>query len=139
MHGKEPGSCHKAEFSNYINVFVFLCQGYDTGSGGWVDKEGEKPFRITERDAVNEGGQQGIFYEEVLPGTSCLSSGLSQTATLASGDVKESSWSFGTSRDLAKTPFIPRPMTPKPAGPISAREHPGLDLGLLNFIGGAAS
>ena len=60
MHGKEPGSGHIAEFSNDVNVLVFLCQGYDTGSGGWVDKEGEKLFRLTEGDAVDEGEQQGI-------------------------------------------------------------------------------
>ena len=77
MHGKEPSSCHVAEFSNDVNVFVFLCQGYDTGSGGWVDKEGEELLRVAESDAVNEWGQKGIVYEEVLPGTSCLSFGLS--------------------------------------------------------------
>ena len=42
---------------------MFLSQGYDTGSGGWVNKEGEELLRVTEGDAVNEGGQQGIFYE----------------------------------------------------------------------------
>ena len=60
MHSKEPGSSHVAELSNNIYVFVLLSEWYDTGSGSRVHKKGEKLFRITEGDAVDEGEQQGI-------------------------------------------------------------------------------
>ena len=43
---------------------MFLSQGYDTGSGGWVDKEGEKLFRLTEGDAVDEALAQSINNRE---------------------------------------------------------------------------
>jgi len=39
---------------------VFLSQGYDTGSGGWVDKEGEEFLRVIEDDDVDEGSQQWV-------------------------------------------------------------------------------
>ena len=39
---------------------MFLSQGYDTGSGGWVDKEGEEFLRVIEGDDIEEGGQQGV-------------------------------------------------------------------------------
>ena len=60
MESEEPSSSHVAKLSNHIYVFVFLSQGYNSGIGGWVDKEGEEFFRVLEGEHVDEGEQKGV-------------------------------------------------------------------------------
>ena len=112
-----------------------LDQGNNFWFCGWVKKEAEEIVAKTVE--LDNRKKYGVLEEEGLPQCNRSGEGSSQARTLASCQVLESARLVSTARHFAVSCGVTRPVSPKPAGPVSATKHPGLDSSFLHFIWGA--